>query len=162
MNTEIDWMDKYSKQVMGYKELDKFKPGDSLHLQYYPVPEEEIKAWQKEKDRIAMQNYEEKLKQQEETKKALLELREEETRENGHNTVKITRDEKGLHLDVPGKEPLPIPEEQRHDKIKSITTICKDCDKHTIFCECNKEKQQNPSHCDLKKQSTRRKSKNKK
>lgn len=140
-----DW-DKVARQTQGYRELDEFKPGDSLHLQYFPVPEEELARHQKEKDKLAMQKYEEQLKEKEETKKALLELREEATRENGH-TVKVE-----IPINYNGKEI------QRIIKKETITDICKDCDKHTILCTCN-NKQQNPSRCDLKK--TKRKSKKK-
>lgn len=139
-----DW-DKVARQTQGYRELDEFKPGDSLHLQYFPVPEEELARHQKHKDKLAMQKYEQELKEKEETKKALLELRtEDEPRENGHHepaTKVIFREETLTH----GFE---------------INKICKDCEKHTIFCECNKSK--NPSHCDLKnKQQKVRKSKKK-
>ena len=156
MNLEDHWMDKYARQVLGYRELDKFVKGQA-GLKYYDVPIEMIYAHEREKDRKSMEEWERKEQERKESRNALLELRtEEEVRGNGHDTVKITRDEKGIHLDVTGKEPLPIPEEQIEDKLKSITAICKQCDKHTIFCKCNDNKPTSNEHCDLKKNAKKR------
>lgn len=133
-----DW-DKVARQTQGYRELDEFKPGDSLHLQYFPVPSDILEKHQKEKDKKAMEEYEQKLREKEESQKALLELREEEPRENGHNkpTIKVNF--------------------KKAFETLGITDICKGCDKHTVFCTCNKEDKNNPSHCDLKKKSKRKK-----
>lgn len=44
LNLNIDW-DRIAKQKDKYKELDKFKQGDSGLMSYYPTPKEEYDSW---------------------------------------------------------------------------------------------------------------------
>lgn len=66
-NFKIDW-DRIAKQKMMYQELDKFKPGE--HLQYFPVPADELKKWFDAKEKKSYQDYlaREKLRKKEMSK----------------------------------------------------------------------------------------------
>jgi len=129
--------DKIAIQKAGYKELEKFVPGEA-GFQYFPVPEEEHKAWEKEQERKNMEAYELK----EATKrKALLDLREDTgERGNGHNKPQVT-----LYEGHP-----------------SLTT-CKYCNNTVGKCNCKDNPKfdkinPNPDHCDLKKKSIKKRS----
>lgn len=120
-----DYLDKVSKQKIGYKELDKFVPGEA-GLQYFPVPVEEYNSWKKEQDRKSLEEWEKKQKD----KQAILELRTEEPRSNGHNEITIE-----IPIEKDGKEIA------RSTITKSITW----------------PKLTNPNLCDLKKKYSNKK-----
>ena len=132
MNDE--YLEKVSKQKIGYNELDKFVPGEA-GLQYFPVPKEEHDKWRKDQDRKNMEAYE---KREREKNNAVLEIREEEVRGNGHDKPKITFVEELVNTPLtPGwdvTEPIEI-----SDTIMKTKT-----------------------HCDLKKKSTRKRASNSK
>jgi hypothetical protein len=49
-------LDHYAKVKMAYDELATFVPGQG-GLQYYPVPEKELKKWQEQRDKKAMDDW---------------------------------------------------------------------------------------------------------
>ena len=81
-----DMIDEYGRKMAAYHEFQKqFKPGQGyggIIIKYYPLPDEMIKEIKERKEKNAMEEYE---KSEAEKKKALLELRREEPRTNGHS-----------------------------------------------------------------------------
>lgn len=171
MNLEDHWMDKYARQVLGYRELDKFVKGQA-GLKYYDVPIEMIYAHEREKDRKSMEEWERKEQERKESRNALLELRtEEEVRGNGHTDNNNYNE---FSMEIPDelvKEVYKVAEKIHDAAVNkfptNLTAICKQCDKHTIFCKCHdhgdfdnippdRRQQQSNEHCDLKKKNGKR------
>ena len=75
----IDW-DRIAKQKIMYQELDKFTPGQ--FLQYFPVSKDELKKWQEQQDKKAMEEWE---RNEAEKKKEMLKTNTELSTGNGHN-----------------------------------------------------------------------------
>lgn len=79
-------LDHYAKVKMAYDELATFVPGQG-GLQYYPVPEKELKKWQEARDKKAMDDY---LAHEREKKKHL----HDDFKEINHNLKEQERIEK--------------------------------------------------------------------
>ena len=131
MSPTEEYWNNVAKQKEAYKELDQFVPGEA-GFQYYPVPKEEHDKWRKDQDRKNMEAYE---KREREKNNAVLEIREEEPRGNGHNTA--------TNIEIPIEAILADTVEAKYPNIKKAATF-------------------NPDHCDLKKKSTRKRASNKK
>lgn len=96
MTTVNDYFEHIARQVLGYRELDNFKPGDA-GLIYYPVPLEEKLAWQKEYDRKQMEKWE---KEQEELRNnGVKELFKDDDEQESKTTGEILHEIRNQKID---------------------------------------------------------------